>query len=110
LQKAAAAINGASTTERLPRLEEAVEYGEARIWGMALKRDIRDYCARRLDWQDVDRGAVLFSEPGLGKSLFARILAQACGVPLVAFSISDLFANSPGYLDSVIKASSRLSD
>jgi cell division protease FtsH len=95
LQKAAAAINGASTTERLPRLEEAVEYGEARIWGMALKRDIGDYRAGRLDWQDVDRGAVLFSEPGLGKSLFARILAQACGVPLVAFSISDLFANSP---------------
>jgi cell division protease FtsH len=105
LRKAASAINGASTTERLPRLEEAVEYGEARIWGMALKRDIRDYCAGRLDWQDVDRGAVLFSEPGLGKSLFARILAQACGVPLVAFSISDLFANSSGYLDSVIKTS-----
>jgi cell division protease FtsH len=105
LRKATAAINGASTTERLPRLEEAVEYGEARIWGMALARDIRDYRAGRLDWQDVDRGAVLFSEPGLGKSLFARILAQACGVPLVAFSIADLFANSPGFLDSVLKAS-----
>ena len=51
----------------------------------------------------VDRGAVLFSGPGLGKSLYARILAQACGVPLVAFSIADFFANSPGFLDSVIK-------
>jgi cell division protease FtsH len=105
LRKAAAAIGGVSTTERLPRLEEAIEYGAARMWGLALARDIADYRAGRLDWQDVDRGAVLFSEPGLGKSMFARILAQACGVPLVAFSIADLFANSPGDLDSVIKAS-----
>jgi cell division protease FtsH len=105
LRKAAAAVRGASTNERLPKLEEAIEYGEARTWGMALARDIADYRAGRLDWQDVDRGAVLFSEPGLGKSIFARILAQACGVPLVAFSIADLFANSPGFLDSVIKAS-----
>jgi cell division protease FtsH len=105
LRKAAAAVRGAGTTERLPALEQAIEYGDARTWGMALARDIADYRAGRLDWQDVDRGAVLFSEPGLGKSLFARILAQACGVPLVAFSIADLFANSSGYLDSVIKAS-----
>jgi cell division protease FtsH len=105
LRKATAAIKGASTTERLPKLEEAIEYGAARTWGMALARDISDYRAGRLDWQDVDRGAVLFSEPGLGKSMFARILAQACGVPLVAFSVADLFANSAGFLDSVIKAS-----
>jgi cell division protease FtsH len=105
LRRAAATMSDASTTERLPKLEEAIEYGAARSWGMALKRDIADYRAGRLDWLDVDRGAVLFSEPGLGKSMFARILAQACGVPLLAFSIADLFANSPGYLDSVIKAS-----
>ncbi len=105
LRKASPAVRGAAATERLPKLEDAIEYGTARIWGMALARDIADYRAGRLDWQEVDRGAVLFSEPGLGKSMFARILAQACGVPLVAFSVADLFANSVGYLDSVIKAS-----
>lgn len=105
LRKAAAVVAGAGTTERLPKLEDAVEYGDARTWGLALARDIADYRAGRLDWQGVDRGAVLFSEPGLGKSLYARILAKACGVPLVAFSIADLFASSPGYLDSVVKAS-----
>ncbi|MBV5268847.1 MAG: AAA family ATPase, partial [Afipia sp.] len=89
-------------------MEEAVEYGDARTWGLALARDLADYRAGRLDWWEVDRGAVLFSEPGLGKSLFARILAQACGVPLVAFSIADLFASSAGFLDSVIKASRAL--
>jgi len=105
LKKATAAVGGAGTTERLPKLEDAVEYGDARKWGLALARDIADYRSGRVDWQSVDRGAVLYSEPGLGKSLYARVLAQACGVPLVAFSIADLFASSPGYLDSVIKAS-----
>lgn len=105
LRRATTAMGSASTAERLPKLGDAIEYGAARTWGMALARDISDYRAGRLDWQDVDRGAVLYSEPGLGKSLFARILAQACGVPLVAFSIADLFATSAGYLDSVIKAS-----
>jgi ATP-dependent Zn protease len=36
--------------------------------------------------------------------MFARILAQACGVPLVNASVAELFAGSAGYLDSVIKA------
>ncbi|GKQ53560.1 AAA family ATPase [Bradyrhizobium sp. Ce-3] len=105
LRNAAMALRGANTTERLPKLEDAAEYGAARTWGLALARDIADYRAGRLDWQGVDRGAVLYSEPGLGKSLFARILAKACGVPLVTSSIADLFAGSPGYLDSVVKAS-----
>lgn len=105
LRRASASVGTAGTTERLPKLEDAVEYGAARTWGLALARDISDYRTGRLEWQSVDRGAVLFSEPGLGKSLYVRILAKACGVPLVAFSIADLFASSPGYLDSVIKAS-----
>jgi len=100
-----ATAGGLARAERLPKLEDAVEYGAARTWGLALAKDLNDYRAGRLDWQGVDRGAVLYSEPGLGKSLYARILAQACGVPLLAYSIADLFASSPGYLDSVIKAS-----
>jgi ATP-dependent Zn protease len=91
--------------ERLPSLEAAVEYGDARVWGLSLARDIADFKASRIGWQEVDRGAVVHSEPGCGKSLFARILAQACGVPLVAFSIADLFAHGAGNLDSVIKNS-----
>jgi cell division protease FtsH len=95
---------GAGSDGHLPSLETAVEFGDARVWGLSLARDIAEYRAGRIGWQDVDRGAVLYSEPGLGKSMFARILAKACGVPLVAYSIADLFASSPGYLDSVVKA------
>jgi hypothetical protein len=31
------------------------------------------------------------SEPGTGKSLYSRILAQACGLPLVVSSVADWF-------------------
>ena len=106
LGKASTALRGAGSAQRLPLLETAVEYGQARIWGLALARDIKDFKAGRIGWDAVDRGVVLYSEPGLGKSLFARILAQACGdIPLLAFSIADLFAQGAGYLDSVIKNS-----
>lgn len=105
LRNAAVAARGSARVERLPKLEDAVEYGAARTWGLTLAKDLNDYRAGRLDWQSVDRGAVLYSEPGLGKSLYARILAQACGVPLLAYSIADLFATSAGFLDSVIKSS-----
>jgi cell division protease FtsH len=105
LRKAGTALCGAGSTERLPGLENAVEYGSARVWGLALARDIKDFKAGIIPWEAVDRGACLFSEPGLGKSLYVRILAEACQVPLVTFSVADLFASSAGYLDSVIKAS-----
>ncbi|MBB1090459.1 AAA family ATPase [Rhodopseudomonas palustris] len=105
-----ATARSADEGQRLPALESAVEYGAAREWGLALARDIADYRAGRLDWREVDRGAVLHSEPGLGKTLFAQILARACGLPLIATSVADLFASSPGYLDSVIKASRAVFD
>jgi hypothetical protein len=108
LRRASPATPETTAAERLPDLEQATEYGAARTWGLVLARDLADYRAGQLAWEEVDRGAVLFSEPGLGKSLFARILAKACGVPLVAYSVADLFASSPGYLDSVIKASRQM--
>lgn len=105
LTRAREATHAAAPAERLPSLEDAVEYGDARSWGLTLARDLADFRAGRLTWENVDHGAVLYSEPGLGKSLFARILAQACEAPLLTYSISDLFANSRGDLDGVVKAS-----
>ena len=104
-KQAAGMLGGNGVSQRLPALETAVEYGDARVWGLSLARDIADFKAGRIGWDAIDRGVVLFSEPGLGKSLYARILAEACSVPLVAFSIADLFASGPGYLESVIKNS-----
>jgi cell division protease FtsH len=97
--------NNVDIAERLPKLEDAIEYGAARTWGLALAKDFSDYRAGKIQWADVSRGAVIHSkEPGLGKSMFAKMLANACQVPLINASVGELFANSAGFLDSVIKS------
>jgi hypothetical protein len=88
---------------RVPALETAVEYGPARLWGLDLARDIAAFRAGTISWREVDRGACLHGPPGMGKTLFAQVLAKACGVPLVSTSVGAWFAEGPGYLDSVIK-------
>ena len=105
LHNASRIRNNITGEERLPPLETAVEYGQAQIWGLELAKDFTDYRAGKISWADASRGAVIHSKtPGLGKSLYAKILARKCGVPLILTSIPDLFAASAGFLDSVIKA------
>jgi cell division protease FtsH len=104
---AAASTAGRGASDRVPVLQTAVEYGPARLWGLDLARDIAAYRAGHISWRDVDRGICLHSPPGMGKSLFPRVLAKACGgvggIPLVSTSVGAWFANGPGYLDSVVK-------
>jgi cell division protease FtsH len=107
LRAAAAARRGTVASMELPDLATAVEYGAARTWGLSLARDIADYRAGRISWSEIDRGAVLHSAPGFGKTLYAQILARACKIPLVVYSVGELFAKSPGHLDGVIKAQRR---
>ncbi len=104
LRAAAATRRGPSAKVDLPDLETAVEYGDARLWGLSLARDIADYRAGKISWAEIDRGAVLHSQPGFGKTLFAQALARKCQIPLVVYSVAELFAKSPGHLDGVIKA------
>lgn len=93
-----------------PSLDDAVEYGDARAWGLDLRADIADLRAKKVSWADIDRGAVLEGPPGSGKTTFARILGDACDLPVIMSSISELFASSEGNLDSVIKAQRKLFD
>lgn len=90
--------------DTFPRLETAVEYGAAREWGLALARDLEDYRAGRLSWDKIDRGAIIHSDPGCGKSVLAGSLAQACKVPLVRGSVAAYFAEGEGHLGDIIKA------
>ncbi|MDC9824842.1 AAA family ATPase [Devosia sp. ZB163] len=97
--------NGSRNDSRpLPRLEDAIEYGDARTWALSLRDDIADMRKGLIGWEDIDRGCVLHGPPGTGKTLLARMLGEACGVPVVVSSIAELFANSSGYLNDVIKA------
>lgn len=90
--------------ERLPDMETATEFGDARLFALDLKADLDDMRAGLIGWQDVDKGCVLYSIPGCGKTLYARTLGEYLGVPVIVASMADFFASGAGYLDSVVKA------
>ncbi|MGX1007056.1 cell division protease FtsH [Bradyrhizobium japonicum] len=103
--KRAANRRNAPRQDRLPKLSDAVEFGEAREFGLSLGADVRAYRANNLKWSDIAGHAncVFAGDPGLGKTFYARILAEHLGVPLIVGSLSDIFATTAGYLDSVVK-------
>lgn len=87
----------------VPDLQALYGYGPAMDWAQALITDLDAWRAGKLDFSAIERTVVLASEPGLGKTTFARSLAKSAGIPFFPTSVSQWFANSPGYLDSVIK-------
>ncbi|WP_298257285.1 AAA family ATPase [Bradyrhizobium sp.] len=99
-----ARMSGSSSGAKLPDLRDATEYGKAREWSMNLAKDIEDYRAGRIPWSAVDRGAVVFSPPGMGKSLWARMTAHLCGVPLIESNVASWMVEGSGYLNDVIRA------
>lgn len=94
----------------IPRLEEAVEYGEARQWALQLRDDIADLRVNLATWDDIDKGVVFHGPPGTGKTLLAQMLGEATGLPTIVSSVAELFASSSGYLDGVIKAMRKVFD
>lgn len=88
-----------------PELLSLQGYGAARDWGLQLARDLDDWKAGRIRWEDVDRGLLLTGPPGVGKTMFAEALANTCGVPLIAASAGQWQAK--GHLGDFLKAMRR---
>ncbi|MGY4461973.1 AAA family ATPase [Bradyrhizobium sp. LB13.1] len=108
-QKVAERIVAASTAkrrvvagERVPELEHATEFGEARTWGLGLARDIAAFRRNELTWDALPRGLILTSDAGGGKNTYAKSLAVACDLPIFHTSVSAWFEGS-GYLHDVIQ-------
>jgi hypothetical protein len=84
-----------------PRLEGMHGYGPAKEWGLQLAKDLADWRAEILSWDDVDRGLLLSGPPGVGKTIFAQALAKTCGVTFVASSLGQWQAK--GHLGDLLK-------
>lgn len=75
----------------------------ARQWGLDLRADITAWKAGEVPFAALEAGAVLEGPPGTGKTMVARIIANACGLTFIPTSIAELFATSNGDLGGVIQ-------
>lgn len=85
-----------------PTLADLTGLGAAREWGLELARDLGDFKAGLIRWDDVDTGALISGPPGTGKTLFAEALARTCDLPIVVASAAQWQA--AGYLNDLLKA------
>lgn len=97
----------------LPSIDDLSGYGDAVVWAKALMADLKSYGIGDIEWEDVDRGALISGPSGTGKTYFAQVLAASCNVPLHAHSLmqwqakghlGDLLAAMRKAFDAAVKA------
>jgi len=94
-------VSAVTSASDLPPLEECVEYGPLREWGLQLGRDLAAWSRGELPASDLDSSILLASAPGLGKTTFVRILSKHLQARLITLSVGDLFRGG-SYLDNAV--------
>lgn len=86
----------------LPLLDDLAGMAEATQWGHAIVRDLAEYRAGHIVWDDVDPGVLIYGPPGTGKTTFAKALAASSKLPLIATSYARWQSQREGHLGDVI--------
>lgn len=104
LAKLTAPTDKATAKHSVVTLTDLHGMDEVASWGQTLAVDLREYAKGNLPWTAVDRGVLLVGPPGVGKTTFARALAETCGVPLIAASYGEWQSAGGGHLGDLLKA------
>lgn len=105
LRRAAASKGGADVSgDDVPSVSELSGMGPAKEWAEELVADIEAWRRGEITFREIgSAAAVIAGPPGVGKTALMRSLAKSTGLPLIATSVGEWFATSPGYLDSIVK-------
>jgi hypothetical protein len=91
-----------TSTGRLPPTIETLSgHGEARDWALQIRDELPLWRAGDLAWRDMSTKVLLSGPPGIGKSMFARVLCNTLQIPLLATSVARWL--EPSHLGDVLK-------
>jgi cell division protease FtsH len=85
-------------------LDELHGLDEAVTWAKSTIVDIQAWRNGEIAWDAIDAGVVLDGPPGVGKTLFCKLFAEAASLPMVAATLAKWQGSGEGHLGHLLRA------